>query len=168
MKRVCSWCNTEMEVILDGRKDEIITHGICDDCSRKILWPHRQDVIDFLDRLTAPIIVVGPTGNVSTANKQARDILQKELPDIEGLPGGVVFECFFAKLPEGCGKTIHCDGCTIRNTVMDTFTSGESHLKVLAGLSWGTTENRVELQFLISTEKVNDVDLLRIDSIENG
>lgn len=168
MKRVCSWCNTEIAVILDGSNEEIITHGICDSCSRKMLWPHRPEMIDFIERLTAPIIVVGPTGNVSTANKQAREILQKELPDIEGLPGGIVFECIFAKLPEGCGKTIHCDGCTIRNTVMDTFTSGKSHLKVPAGLSWGTTENRVELQFLISTEKVNDVVLLRIDSIENG
>lgn len=95
----------------------------------------------------------------------ARDILQKDLPEIEGLPGGVVFECVFAKLPDGCGKTIHCDGCTIRNTVMNTFMTGESHLKVPAGLSWGSTENQIELQFFISTEKVKEVVFLRIDNV---
>ena len=38
-----------------------------------------------------------------------------------GLPGGKVFECAYARLPEGCGKTVHCVTCAIRNTVTSTI-----------------------------------------------
>lgn len=75
-----------------------------------------------------------------------------------------MFECVYSKLPEGCGKTIHCDGCTIRNTVMHTMQSSKSHLKIPARLLLGTTESVHEVQLLISTEKVKDVVLMRIDS----
>jgi hypothetical protein len=71
----------------------------------------------------------------------------------------------YSALPEGCGKTVHCSGCAIRNTVMDTFQSGKSHLAVEAPLVYGTPDNRHEISFLISTEKVKDVVLLRIDTV---
>lgn len=166
MKSVCSWCNKVIrnyssDTCLDG----IITHGICDECLNKVLWPHRPAMMDFLDSLDAPVVVIDSSGSVTNANKSARGLLQKELPDIEGFQGGNVFECAFAKLPEGCGKTLHCDGCTIRNTVMDTMQSGKNHLNVPAGLSRGTGDKYDELELLISTEKVRDVVLLRIDKI---
>ena len=91
--------------------------------------------------------------------------LQKELPHIEGFKGGDVFECAYAKLPEGCGETNHCDGCSIRKTVMDTFQTGKSHLKTPAYLFHGIPDNNDEIRFLISTEKVKDVVLLRIDEV---
>lgn len=167
MKRVCAWCNVEMDTVAsESESDGIVTHGICDDCANKVLWPHRPDVMDFLDSLDAPIIVVDSLGNALDANKQAQTLMQKESAEICGLKGGVVFECVFAKLPEGCGNTVHCDGCTIRNTVIDTFQSGMSHLNVTAGLTRGSAENLVEIQFQISTEKVGGVVLLRIDKVD--
>jgi len=169
MKSVCSWCNKEIHLFDSPGtpSDGVITHSICDSCAELVLWPHRPAMMEFLDRLNAPVLVINSSGNVSTANKDARMLLQKELPEIEGLPGGVVFECAFAKLPEGCGNTLHCDGCTIRKTVMDTFLTGRSYLKTPAGLTRGTIEVHQEVQFLISTEKVQDVVMLRIDSVSS-
>lgn len=166
MKRVCAWCKTEMGIVpLESLSDEIITHGICEECKNKVLGPRRFALMDFLDSLAAPVVVVDATGSVNSANKQARELLQKELPDIEGFKGGDVFECAFAKDPRGCGNTIHCDACTIRNTVMDTFSSGKSHLETPAYLILGTPDSNQKIQFLISTEKVKDVVLLRIDKV---
>jgi hypothetical protein len=119
--------------------------------------------MDYIDSLKAPVVVIDAVGCVKTANSQARSLLQKELPDIEGFRSGDVFECTFAMLPGGCGNTIHCDACTIRNTVMDTFRSGKSHLMTPAYLLRGISDSNQEINFLISTEKVNDVVLLRID-----
>lgn len=99
------------------------------------------------------------------ANSQALGILQKEMPEIVGRKGGDVFECAFAKFPQGCGNTVHCDACTIRNTVMDTMLSGNSHLRTPAYLIRGLPEDNQEIKFLISTEKVADVVLLRIDKV---
>ena len=166
MKTVCFCCSKVISTdAFNPSSDHIITHGICDDCVTKMLWPNNPLLLDFIDSLNAPVVVINSSGNVTCANKTARELLQKELPDIVGFQGGNVFECAFAKLPEGCGKTLHCDGCTIRNTVMDTMMSNKSHLNVPAGLSRGISEMYDDIQLLISTEKVNDVVMLRIDKI---
>lgn len=166
MKIVCSWCDKIIrEDSSDPSFEAIITHGICDECAIKMLWPNSPTLLDFIDRLTEPVVVVDSSGSIISANKAARELLQKELPDMVGFQGGNVFECVFAKLPGGCGKTLHCDGCTIRNTVMDTMQSNKSHLNVPAGLSRGTTDKYDEIQLFISTEKVKDVVMLRIDKI---
>lgn len=126
--------------------------------------PHKVRLMDFIDGLNAAVVVVDATGSVSSANKQARELLRKDLPEIEGFKGGDVFECAYANLPEGCGNTVHCDGCTIRNTVMDTFQTGKSHLKIPAYLIHGIPGNSQEIQYVISTEKVKDVVLVSIDN----
>jgi transcriptional regulator with PAS, ATPase and Fis domain len=168
MKSVCAWC----QKVLGTRPseihpDDIITHGICVECHEKLLGPQKIDWAEFLDSLEIPIVVIDATGKATGANRQARKLLHKELPEIVGFQGGDVFECAYAKLPQGCGNTIHCSGCTIRNTVMDTFESGKSHLEVPAPLIQGTPDKNQELQFLVSTEKVGDVVLLRIDEAGN-
>ena len=169
MKRVCAWCQKDMGTTPSTNSSEsIITHGICGECAREILERQGVDLRTFLDNLAAPVIVVDEAGNVSNANKQARVLLKKDLPDIKGSRSGNVFECIHAKLPEGCGKTIHCDGCTIRMTVMDTFQSGKSHLKTPACLCRGTPDHCTIIDILISTEKIRDVVLLRIDKMNDS
>jgi hypothetical protein len=169
MKKVCSWCKMDMgNVPSDFFSETAITHGICHKCFDNFFGPHKYNLLDFLDNLEAPVIVIDSTVRVMSANKQARELLKKESKDIEGVRGGDVFECAFAKLPGGCGNTVHCDACTIRNTVMDTFQTGKSHLKTPAYLLQGIPDNYQEIQFEISTEKVKDVVLLRIDKIANN
>jgi hypothetical protein len=165
MQFKCSKCGSVISDESETNSDRVIIKGICDECTSYLLWPNRPELSEFLDSLDAPVVVINSLGNVNTANQKARELLQKKLPDIQGFQGGNVFECAFAKLPEGCGKTIHCDGCTIRNSVMDTLHTGKSHLKIPAGLSHGTTDNYAQVQLLISTERINDVVMLRIDSI---
>lgn len=165
MKTICAWCKKEMR---DGATDpsELVSHGICENCIKVVFGYQRTSLKDYLDTLEAPVLVVNGEGNVECANRQALGMLHKEMPKIEGNKGGVVFECAFAVLPEGCGDTIHCDACTIRNTVMSTMQTGEPHLYTPAQLTQGTPEDNEELNFLISTEKVADVVLLRIDKVE--
>lgn len=166
MKKVCAWCNKELGAVPDPsgiHSESIITHGICHNCANKIFLKMGMKLITFLDSLDAPVVIVTETGNVKTANKQAQELLQKDLSDIEGFESGEVFKCAYSKLPEGCGKTIHCSGCTIRKTVMDTFQSGKSHKKTPAYLNVDDPENSQKIDLLISTEKVGEVVLLRID-----
>jgi hypothetical protein len=120
---------------------------------------------EYLDGLDAPVLVVSAEGVVETANAQARALLRKELPEIEGYRGGDVFECTHAKLPGGCGQTIHCTGCTIRRTVTHTYNTAQSHLRVLATLNREHGREARRIPFLISTEKVQGVVLLRIDEV---
>ena len=171
MTRVCAWCSKNMGTVDSGIHSEaVITHGVCRDCVNKFfgveVFAERGVGLEvFLDSLAAPVVVVDSTVTVKTANRQARVLLQKDLPAIEGYQGGNVFECAHARLPGGCGNTIHCSGCAVRGTVTDTFQSGRSHLKVPAYLKSGTPDDCQEVHLLISTEKVGEVVLLRIDEV---
>ena len=168
MRKVCSWCKNDLESVpSEFFSNAAITHGICKKCVNTYFGPQRSRFLDYIDGLNAPVLVADATGSVISANRQARAFLKKELPDIEGFKGGDVFECSFAQLPGGCGNTIHCDACTIRITVVNTFQSGKSHLKTPAYLLREIPDNNQEISFLISTEKVNDVVLLRIDKVGN-
>lgn len=164
MQSMCAWCGRSMGTVLSGIGSEtVITHGICEGCAAKFLGEAGEDLMTFLDRLDEPVVMIGSAGSVKTANRHARTLLQKDLPQIEGYKSGDVFECAYAKLPEGCGRTIHCHECAIRNAVADTFQSGRSHLKVLAHLHSGAVGDGRKIDLLISTEKVGAVVLLRVD-----
>jgi len=164
MKRVCAWCKIEMGTKpVEAPFEQTVTHGICPSCLETHFQLRQSTLIDVLDGLDAPVIIVDSTVCVRCANKQAQVLLNKVLPDIEGVVAGDVLECAYAKLSGGCGNTTHCDGCMIRKTVMDTYQTGESHLKIAAHLLQGTADNNQEVTLLLSTEKVNDVVLLRVD-----
>ena len=164
MKRVCAWCKMDLGTkSVDANFDNFITHGICPACLETNFQLKQSTLIDILDRLDTPVIVFDSTMCVCSANKQAQAFLKKELPDITGFVAGEVLECAYSKLTGGCGNTTHCDGCMIRNTVTDTFQTGKSHLKIPAHLLRDTPDNNHEINVLLSTEKVKDVVLLRVD-----
>jgi nitrogen-specific signal transduction histidine kinase len=120
----------------------------------------------FLNSLKLPIVVVNETGTIVTGNDHAQKLLRKGPAEIEGYRGGEVFECAYARLPEGCGNTMHCSGCTIRRTVMETHGTGRSFLRVPATLNTGALQEPEKIKLLISTEKIAELVLLRIDEME--
>jgi hypothetical protein len=169
MKRVCAWCKKELGRLDSQTSFEIrITHGICEKCRDNLLFQMGVELGVFLDSLKLPVVVVNREGTIVTGNDQARTLLRKGLPEIEGYKGGEVFECAYALLPEGCGNTMHCSGCTIRRAVMETYGTGKSLLKVPATLYRNTREDPEKTKLLISTERLADLVLLRIDEMEAG
>jgi hypothetical protein len=167
MKRICAWCRKELHGI-DSPADagNVITHGICKNCRDNIMFQLGVELESFLNSLNVPIVLVNQEGTVVTVNNQAKTMLRKDLPEIKGYRGGEVFECAYARLPEGCGNTLHCSGCTIRRTVMQTYATGKGFLRVPAALNKNTPEEPVKMNLLISTEKLTDLVLLRIDKME--
>lgn len=145
-----------------------ITDAICPDCLQRIGKQPGMGLMDFLDRLDAPILVVDDDAKVQQANKHMRAMLGKDPSEIAGRLGGEVFECVHAKEPGGCGRAIHCSGCAIRRAVTDTFTTGVSLHKVPAYLHRDMITEYIQLDLLISTEKVFNAVLLRIDRIGPG
>ena len=150
---------------LEAAGDGAISHGICQECLETLFASMGDPLQDFLDSLGVPVLVTDDDVRVGGVSQQARDLLHKELADILGHLGGEVFECSFSRLPGGCGRTIHCSGCAIRNTVTDTHASGQSHVNVPAVLKRGEVEDSQQVDLLISTEKVRDKVLLRIDRV---
>jgi len=142
----------------------LVSHGICESCRDNIFFQGGARMQEYIDSLKLPVAVINEQGFVQTINTAARRFLQKETVPVEGLPGGVVFECEYARHPEGCGNTLHCSACAIRRCVIYTFDTGEPQHQVPATLRYcGKPGVPEEIIMYISTEKVGEVVLLRID-----
>lgn len=170
MRVVCAGCGADLgEKPSDSLGEDAISHGICEPCAVRFLAQIGVPIDEYLESLAVPTVLVTQEGAVNSANSQALTLLGKELAHIQGQPGGNVFECAYAELPEGCGHTVHCSGCTIRNTVTDTWETGEPRVRVPAYLQQssgaGAEKKPVRLELLISTEKRGGVVFLSIEEI---
>ncbi len=130
MKRICAWCKKEIGSEKEAGPDELITHGICSLCVLKLTVDSPRTVRDILNFIKEPIFLIDAEGVVKDANNSASKMLGKEYSDIEDHLGGDAFECSYSKHDGGCGKTVHCKTCTIRNIVMDTLASGHGYMNV--------------------------------------
>ena len=167
MRSVCAWCGKELGARASNVHGEhIISHGLCEDCSHHLHSQMGLPLLEYLDGLSAPVVVVDADGTVKAANRQLRELVRRDLSSIERKKGGDVFECEYARLPEGCGQTIHCSGCTIRRTVTETLDTGLSQVCVPACLQQGRPGHSRRVELLISTERAGSHVLLRIDMLD--
>ena len=167
MKVVCSWCQKNISTISSNFGTKLISHGLCDDCRIKIEY-NFTSLEDFIEKLKKPIMIVDNDGIVLGANQTVAMMLKKSKEEIKNQRGGDVMQCVYADLPEGCGNTIHCTGCTIRNTVNKTYETGQSQKDVEAYQFLNTPMGQKRMNILISTEKLGHRVLLRLDSMSEA
>ncbi len=167
MKIICAWCNKEIKADDQpvGSSGFEVSHGMCQECAEQFLANESLTLEEFLNRLDAPVLMVNEDVEVLLANDQALQILGKNLETVKGFRSGDALECAHARLPEGCGRTIHCKTCTIRISVTETFKTGKCFRRVPAYLDRADRDAVQRIGFLISTEKVGDVVLLRVDTV---
>ncbi len=144
---------------------ERISHGVCPECLHLFMAGTGQPIVDFLDSLPGIIYVIDRDGRFIGANTLGQKHASKKMDFSEKWLSGEVFECHHSKLPGGCGQTIHCKACTIRQAVTKTAETGISCIEVPAHMDLGEITDVKTTRFIISTEKVNDVVMLRIDEI---
>ena len=104
MKSICAWCKKDMGIVhSDTYSENVITHGICEECAHIAFAELNMDRMEiFIDRLPEPVLVVDGDLVALMANKKAREILGKDLPQIKGFKGGNIIECVHAREPGGC------------------------------------------------------------------
>ena len=167
MIQICAWCGTQLSKYDSPVKDDV-SYGICLPCANNVIINVPNELNDFLDQISVPVVLMSYHGVVKTANQKACAMLGKDLSRIEENLGGEVFECAYGHLPGGCGNTYHCSGCVIRKTVMDTHLTGNAARRVPATLKQSTPDHPQEIKFLISTEKFRDYVILKIYGEEFG
>jgi PAS domain-containing protein len=168
MRWICSWCGRSLIARTEGQQqDGPISHGLCDDCRRTVHFQGGVKLHEFLESLDAPVVAVDSDVMVKVANRRACEALGKKPQEIADRRGGDVFECAYARLPGGCGRTLHCSGCAIRRSVTETFATGRPKISVPAPLRHESRDGEEErINMYVSTEKVGDLVLLRIDRME--
>ncbi len=145
--------------------DHEVSHGLCNDCALHFRAQAGLPIADYIEGFEAPVVTIAPNFTISALNRKASELLGKTVADVQGERGGDVFECQYARLPGGCGETIHCSGCTIRNTVTETLRTGKPMRKVPAVLNRYSESGTEQIDLLITTEKIGGVVFLKIDQI---
>lgn len=166
MQTICAYCGV---IIRPGSAPgEPVSHGICNDCRDNFLAILGIDIGKYLDMLDAPVVLVDNDATVLALNRLALQFVDK--PGIRSgeQPFGNVFECANARRPEGCGHTIHCSGCVIRNTVAETARTGNPVTRRPAVLSQESPEGVRPVPLFISSKKDGDVVLLKIEPGDPG
>ena len=164
MRYICAWCLKDMGPVKESiHQDTDLSHGICSNCRDNVIFQEGVPLLRYIDSLSIPIFVVDRNVMVTAVNRRACKVLGKDPSAIVQHLGGNVFECEHARLPEGCGGTIHCSGCTIRKTVTQCFKTGEPQSMVRAYLNPDSPSSRT---LTITTMKVADLVMLRVDHLE--
>jgi hypothetical protein len=168
MRRICAWCKKQLSPREDRGTEQEITHGICSRCALNFTSSIPRKLKDLLDLISEPVVLIDAMGIVKAANESGLRLLGKDLAAIEEHPGGEVFECSYSSQPEGCGHTVHCTTCAIRNILMDTLAHGRGYTRVPAFQKIRTPTGERIMRYYISTEKIGDQILLRIDDVADN
>lgn len=169
IRQACYVCGIELgEPLEQNVPGEHISHGVCRKCLDICMAGSGKAMDEFLDSLLVPVIVVDGNVRVVTANALAQELVSKSLEEIGGRLAGEVFECTHSHQPGGCGHTLHCQSCMIRNSVTKTFQTGDPCIRVPACQDLDTFEGPRKVRFLITTEKVGGAVLLRIDDFQSN
>lgn len=165
MSLECMYCSSA----INDREhvNRYITSGTCSVCVDRIFNQSDDLLESFLDNIEAPVLLMQPDPRqVRTANKKACELFEKDLSHIEGRRGGQVFDCIHAFTEEGCGINVNCEDCRIKNSVVETFTSAKSFDGISAVLEVKKNSVIRPYHLQVSTEKVSDLALIRIDKYE--
>lgn len=166
IKVVCSACGKFLkDKPSDPSMDHEVSHGLCYDCALHFRAQAGLPIADYIEGFEVPVVTIAPNLTISALNRKASELLGKTIVDVQGERGGDVFECQYARLPGGCGETIHCSGCTIRNTVNETLRTGKPMINVPAVLNRYSESGTEQIDLLITTEKIGGVVFLKIDQI---
>ncbi len=168
MKVVCGWCGVSIEGSSHNQPlDSETSHGICPACSEAFAFQDGISLQRYIDSIAIPILLVDNNTGIVATNTKACEMLGKgnRTAIIDQLIGPV-FECAHARLPEGCGRTIHCSGCAIRKSVVNTFNTGEPQISVPATLTLEDPDRVSEIVLTITTVKSNGLVVMRLEQVK--
>lgn len=118
---------------------------------------------EFVNSYETPVLLMqAEPRQVVTANRQACELFGKNLSLIAGFRGGQVFDCIHSFSEAGCGKDPNCEGCKIKDAVVDTFATGRSHPGVRTILNIKKHDEIFPCELQVSTERFGDFALLTI------
>ena len=98
------------------------------------------------------LLLVDEERRVRKANKAALQFANRLEGEINGLRGGEALGCLYSIAdPKGCGFSLNCKACGVRNTVLDTFKTGKPHYQAEAALPFKIDEKKTVLNLLVNT-----------------
>jgi len=166
MTQRCKVCGKE--TALGGQLAQSnVTYGICGACIFQVSGASNNS--ELLEAIDAPILLMqGTPRQVVAANRKALELFEKELHEVEGHRGGQVFDCIHSSTEAGCGKDSNCENCKIKDAIVDTFATARSRKGVSTSLQIKKANGTKTYVLQVSTEKVGDLALVRVERYEGA
>jgi nitrogen-specific signal transduction histidine kinase len=166
VRNYCTWCGIELT---DNNTKTVAGKQLCDNCTGKPLNNETYaSVREFIDNLDQPVIIIENDTEITMVNKAAENVFLNNSAILEKSRAGDALQCTCAKLPGGCGKTIHCKACAIRQAVENTRKTGKGYNNIKA-FQYVNTPNGKELRtVVISTEKAWNTVLVQVHELNQS
>jgi PAS domain-containing protein len=155
MRVICSYCRRTIRADPRARITDV-SHGMCEACGLHFarLWAG-MPVGEYLDDLDRPVVLLDGDGRVIAMNSKLATLIGAEQDGVQGLTGGEAFACVHSRLPEGCGRTVHCRECAVRRTVETVARTGKAQERVPAYLD--VEAGRIDLRITAKPAKAGIV-----------
>lgn len=155
MRVICSYCRRVIKADPQARVTDV-SHGMCEPCGRHFerLWAG-MPVNEYLDGLENPVLLTDGDGRVIAMNEKLAEIIGADRKSCKGLTGGEAFACVHSRLPEGCGRTVHCRECAVRRAVETVARTGKPQVNVKAYLD--VEQGRIDLRITAKLAKAGIV-----------
>ena len=134
-----------------------IVHDITEKKKAERVLIEQKELLSAIYR-NAPLIIMALNSErrIQQVNGFATQFAGRDAEEMHGLRGGEALRCMHVlDNPAGCGFGDFCQQCVIRNTVLDTLESGETHLQIEAPYSFKKKAGQIqEMTLLTSTTPI--------------
>jgi PAS domain-containing protein len=163
MRVICSYCRRTIRADPQARITDV-THGMCEPCGRHFerLWAG-MPLDEYLDDLGQPVLLTDGDGRVIAMNAKLAELIGADRKATIGLASGEAFACVRSRLPEGCGRTVHCRECAVRRSVEKVARTGRALDNVAAYLD--VAAGRIDLRISARPAKAG---IVQVKIIEMG
>lgn len=123
--------------------------------AEEALREQEQELATIFENAPFMMLLLDGDRRVRRVNALACSFTGSPISDMLGRRSGEALRCIHAiDIPEGCGFGPYCRECTVRQTILDTFDTGQSHHQVETTLPITVQGKEQNIQFLLSTTKV--------------
>ena len=123
------------------------------------LRERREELQAIYENAPLIMLLLDSERRVRKANRHSTDFMGVSEESMNGQRAGEVLRCVnHLDHPNGCGFGPRCEQCTVRNTVLETFRTGQSFNQVETSLTLIREEEEQEMTFLISSTLVQHTD----------
>ncbi|APH39471.1 PAS domain S-box protein [Methanohalophilus halophilus] len=161
IKRPSDGCIVDIHSVAEYDSQENTVTGIIQDIteikkSEAQILKNEQELDAIYQNAPVIMMLVDKERRVRKINDSGAKFAGEYPDELIGMRGGEALRCIHhLDDPKGCGFGPFCDECTVRNTVMDTFATGQSHKMVEATLPFLIEGKKKELTFLLSTSLIH-------------
>jgi PAS domain S-box-containing protein len=120
------------------------------------LHNNQEELLAIYENSPVIMVLLDKQWSIRKSNLLAERHADRFAAEMQGMSFGTAFCCLYApEHPDGCGHGPHCAACVLRNTAMDTLSTGHVHTQVeVKWMFQPSVGRRTQATMLLSTARV--------------